>query len=300
MKTIFLLLTPRIYSAVNSLRLDNKKNSWIRIFIFGLIGLIFWIGTFIICYRVLFYFQNVEDFGNILAMKLLSMIIMTFFALLIFSNIVNCLSHLYLSQDLSLVHSLPVPARDIFLSRWLISTFDSSWMVVAFSLPVFLSYGIIYKAGIFYYLIVLSAILFMCLITSAISGILVLFCATVLPAGRIRTILVMLGFVLVLILILVLRLTRPEQLVNPDSFASVVLYLNSLQTPSSPILPTTWLMDSVKAALNNEYGISLFNIALTGSCAFMIIFFAEVLAGATYFKGFSKSQTTPQRLFSLR
>ena len=223
MKTIFPLLAPRLYSAINSLRPGNKKNSWIRIFIFGLIGLIFWIGTFIICYRVLFYFQNVQDFGNILAMKLLSMIIMTFFALLIFSNIVNCLSHLYLSQDLELVHSLPVSARDIFFSRWLISTFDSSWMVVAFSLPVFLSYGIIYKAGIFYYLIVLLAILFMCLITSAVSGILVLICATILPAGRIRTILVMLGFVLVLILILDFRLTRPEQLVNPDSFASVVL-----------------------------------------------------------------------------
>jgi ABC-2 type transport system permease protein len=298
MKTIFPLLTPRLYSAVNGLRLDNKRNSWIRIFIFGLIGLIFWIGAFIICYRVLFYFQNVQDFGNILAMKLLSMIIMTFFALLIFSNIVNCLSHLYLSQDLTLVHSLPVSARNIFFSRWLISTFDSSWMVVAFSLPVFLSYGIIYKAGIFYYLIVLLAILFMCLITSAVSSILVLFGATILPAGRIRTILVMLGFVLVLILILVLRLTRPEQLVNPDSFASVVLYLNSLQTPNSPLLPTTWLMDSIKAALNGEYEIAFFNIGLTGSCAFMIIFFAETIAAATYFKGFSKSQTTPQRLFS--
>ena len=265
---------------------------------FGLIGLIFWIGTFIICYHVLFYFQSVQDFGNILAMKLLSMIIMTFFALLIFSNIINCLSHLYLSQDLALLHSLPVSGRDIFFSRWLISTFDSSWMVVAFSLPVFLSYGIIYKAGIFYYLIVLLAILFMCLITSAVSGILVLFCATVLPAGRIRTILVMLGFILVLILILVLRMTRPEQLVNPDSFASVVLYLNSLQTPSSPLLPTTWLMDAIKAALNSEYGVSLFNIALTGSFAFMIIFFAETIASVTYFKGFSKSQTTPKRLFS--
>jgi ABC-2 type transport system permease protein len=298
MKTIFYLLAPRFYSALNSLRLDNKRNNWLRIIIYGLIGLFFWIGAFIIFYKVLFYFQNVEDFGNILAMKLLSMIIITFVALLIFSNIVNCLSHLYLSQDLALIHSLPVSGKDIFFSRWIISTFDSSWMVVAFSLPVFLSYGIIYKAGIFYYLIILLAILFMSLITSAVSSILVLFCAMVLPAGRIRTILVMLGFVLVLILILVLRMTRPEQLVNPDSFASAVLYLNSLQTPNSPILPTTWLMDAVKSALSSEYGVSLLNIALAGSFAFMIIFFAETIAGITYFKGYSKSQTTPRRLFS--
>jgi ABC-2 type transport system permease protein len=122
-------------------------------------------------------------------------------------------------------------------------------MIVAFSLPVFLSYGLIYKAGIIFYVIFLVAIIFMCLIASALSSILVLFGAKILPAGRIRTILIILGVIMVLILILVLRLTRPEQLVNPDSFASVVLYLNSMQTPNSPFLPTTWITDAIKAAL---------------------------------------------------
>ncbi|MGV8059615.1 MAG: hypothetical protein AB2L12_16585 [Smithellaceae bacterium] len=297
MKKIFQLLKPRFFSAFNNLRPDNKRNFWMRMLIFGIVGLLFWTGTFFICYRVLLYFQSVQDFGNILAMKLLSMVIMTFFALLIFSNIINCLSHLYLSRDLQLLHSLPASARDIFFSRWLISTFDSSWMVILFSLPVFLSYGIIYNAGIFFYLTALPSIIFMCLITSAFSGILVLFGAKILPAGRIRTIFIILGVILVLILVLMLRLTRPEQLVNPDSFASAVLYLNSMQTPDSPLLPTTWLTDAIQTALNSEFKSSLFNLALTCSGAFMFIFFAGIIAQADYFKGFSKAQTTPGRLF---
>jgi ABC-2 type transport system permease protein len=297
MKTIFPLLRPRLLSAFNNLRPENRRSFRSRLIVFSLIGLLFWTGAFLICYRVLVYFQSVQDFGNILAMKLLSMAMMTFFALLIFSNIINSLSHLYLSRDLQLLHSLPVSARDIFFSRGLISAFDSSWMVVLFSLPVFLSYGIIYKAGIFFYLTVLPAIIFMCLITSALSSILVLFGAKILPAGRIRTILIILGVLLVLILILVLRLTRPEQLVNPENFASAVLYLNSLQTPDSPLLPTTWIADAVKAALNKEFKSSLFDLTLTGSCAFMLIFFAGLIAQKVYFKGFSKSQTTPGRLF---
>jgi ABC-2 type transport system permease protein len=138
----------------------------------------------------------------------------------------------------------------------------------------------------------------MCLITSAASSILVLLGALILPAGRIRTILIILSMTLVLILVLALRLTRPEQLVNPDSFASAVLYLNSLQTPNSPLLPSTWITDTIQAALDNQFRNSLFNIALTGSCAFMIIFFAEIIAASTYFNGFSKSLTTPQRLFA--
>ncbi len=298
MNTTLSLLRPRILSTINSLRPNNAKSNWSRIFMYGTLGIVFWTGTFMIFYRTLFYFQSVQDFGNILAMKLVSMLIMTFFTLLLFSNIINCLSHLYLSQDLQLLHSLPVSSKDIFFSRWFISTFDSSWMIVAFSLPVFLSYGLIYKAGIIFYVIFLVAIIIMCFIASALSGILVLFGSLILPAGRIRTILIILGVIMIIILILLLRLTRPEQLVNPDSFASVVIYLNSMQTPNSPLLPTTWITDSIKAALNGEIKSCLFNIALTGTCAFMLIFITDIIARFAYFIGFSKSQTTPQRLFA--
>ena len=292
------LIKPRILSAINGLRQGNKKNNWARIFMFGGLGIIFWIFTFVAFYRVLTYFQSVQDFGNILAMKLVSMIIMTFFMLLLFSNIINSLSHLYLSHDLPLLHSLPVSSKDIFLSRWIISAFDSSWMIVAFSLPIFLSYGLIYKASIIYYFIFLIAMIFMCLIAAAIGSLLVLLGSRMLPAGRIRTILILLGVIMVMIFVFVLRLTRPEQLVNPDSFASVVLYLNSMQTPNSPFLPTTWITDTIKASLNNEIKPCLFNIALTGSFSFMLIFVNNISAQISYFAGFSKSQTTPRRLFA--
>jgi len=298
MNTIISLIRPRVLSSVNNLRHGNRKNGWSRIFMFGTMGLVFWIGIFIIFYRVLLYFHSVQDFGDILAMKLISMTIITFFMLLIFSNIINCLSHLYLSQDLPLVHSLPVEAKDIFLSRWIISTFDSSWMILAFSLPIFLSYGIIYKANVMYYLIFLTVMIFMCLIASALSGFAVLFGAKILPAGRIRTIMIIMGVVMVIILVLILRLTRPEQLVNPDSFASVVLYLNSLQTPSSPVLPTTWVTDAIKGALYSETKTSLLNTGLTVTFAFMLIFLNSLFARKMYFGGFSKSLTTPGRLFA--
>ncbi|MBN1471347.1 MAG: hypothetical protein JW925_06180 [Syntrophaceae bacterium] len=298
MISVISLLQPRVLSSLNSLKRGNKKNNWSRVLMFGSLGIFFWIGTFIIFYRVLSYFHSVEDFGDILAIKLLSMIIMTFFVLLLFSNIINCLSHLYLSQDLPLLHSLPVSSKDIFLSRWAISAFDSSWMIVAFSLPVFLSYGLIYKAPAIYYIIFFANMLFLCLIASALSGMLVLFGAKILPAGRIRTILIFLGAVMVIILILALRLTRPEQLVNPDSFASVVVYLNSLQTPNSPILPTTWVSDAMIAALRNEPYTYFLNFALSVTFALMLIFLNSITSQKIYFTGFSKSQTTPRRLFN--
>jgi ABC-2 type transport system permease protein len=104
MSTIFILLRPRLLSFFNNYRLGQKNKSWIRLFMFGSVGAVFWVGSFILFYRVLLYFQSVQDFGDILAMKLLSMIIITLFALLMFSSIINSLSHFYLSRDLPLLH----------------------------------------------------------------------------------------------------------------------------------------------------------------------------------------------------
>ena len=299
MKSIVLtLLRPRLLSARNGLKEGAPNNHRMRLLLFSAIGSIFWIGAFLIFYRVLTYFQSVQDFGDILAMKLLSMMIITFFTLLLFSSIINSLSHLYLSRDLSLMHSMPVTIRDIFLARWLSSALDSSWMVVAFSLPVFLSYGLVYKAGIAFYLIAFGSIIAMCLIATAISSLIVLLGAVMLPAGKIRTLFVILGVGLSILLIIVLRMIRPEQLVNPDSFASVVLYLNSMQALNVPYLPTTWVTDAVRLALKNEWGPSLFNLALSASCFLSLIFFNEIAAASIYFRGFSRAQTTAKRLFS--
>lgn len=79
MNNILSLLRPRILSAINGLRPNNGKSNWPRFFMYGSLGIIFWTGTFIIFYRVLFYFQSVQDFGDILAMKLISMLIIIFF-----------------------------------------------------------------------------------------------------------------------------------------------------------------------------------------------------------------------------
>ena len=295
---VLILLRPRLLSAKNGLKPDKQNNHRMRLFLFLLIGITFWAGAFLMVYRVLTYFQSVQDFGDILAMKLLSMMVITFFTLLLFSSIINSLSHLYLSRDLSLLHSLPVTRRDIFLSRWLSSAFDSSWMVVAFSLPVFLSYGLVYKAGFVFYGVAICAIVCLCLIASAISTLIVLSGAAMLPAGKIRTLFVIMGVGLALLLVLVLRMIRPEQLVNPDSFASVVLYLNSMQALSLPYLPTTWITDTVRFALKSEWRPAFFNLALSASCFFSLMFFNELTSRAVYFRGFSRAQTTAKRLFA--
>ena len=296
MRELITLLKPRFWAFQKGRSGKSIRNRQARWLLMGTIGVAFWAGAFLIFYRILKYFQGVEGFGDILAYKLLAMILLTFFALLIFSGIITSLAKLYLSHDLILVHSLPLPPAKIFLARFVESTIDSSWMVIVYSLPVFLSYGIVFHSGLLFYTTVLLALLPLCLIASALSSWCVIIAGLLLPAGRIRSIFIFLGLILFLVLIVAFRLTRPEQLVDPEAFASLLLYFRSLTTPASPFLPTTWVYDSLHAALARDGRAVTFHLALAWSFAVTLIYIAYWTAGACYFAGFSKAQTAPEML----
>ena len=295
-----MLLRPRFLSFKNRRVLKKLKGRKLRFFVLSTIGFVFWAGTFGIFYRVLTYFQKIEGFGDILAYKLLSMALITFFSLLIFSGILTILAKLYLAKDLSLVHSMPVSRERIFLSRWIECAMDSSWMVFIYSLPIFLSYGIVYKVGVFYYAMVAVNVIPFCLIASSLSALIVMVVAVVLPAGRIRSVFVFMGLFIFLLLILSFRLTRPERFVRPESFSSLMLYLRSLESPDSPLLPSTWVYDSLRASLSGSLENAFFHSALSWSFAITMIFITTWVSGKIYFKGLSKAQTASRRFFPSR
>ncbi|MEW6671752.1 MAG: hypothetical protein AB1427_08605 [Thermodesulfobacteriota bacterium] len=300
MNQIVTLLKPRIWSFKNPIKRKTDKGQLIKILVFGLLGTFFWGGIFFLSYRILRYFKGVEGFGDLLAYKLLSMIMITFFSLLIFSSILTFLSKLYLSRDLSLIHSMPVSSYKIFLARWIESTIDSSWMVTVYTLPVFIAYGVVFQVTPFYFFVFALTIVALALIASVISSFLVMLAVMLVPASRIRSLFVFLGIALFLILFLAFRLLRPERLVDPDAFASVLVYLNTLRTPASPFLPSTWAFDGIRTALEGRTLSALFHTALSWSCAALLIFLNIIVADAIYFKGLSKTQTAAMRFFKFK
>lgn len=298
MKAVFTLMKPRLWAFLNGGISRGAWDSRARLYFFSVIGLVFWLGIYMMFYRVLTYFKGVEGFGDILAAKLMSMVVVTFFTLLLFSSVIVTLSKLYISRDLPLVHSLPVAAEQIFLARWLESLIDSSWMVILFSLPILLSYGMVFKAGIFFYGMSFLSIFSLCLVASGLSTLAVLGAATVLPAGRIRTISVFFGVLLILVLVIAVRMMRPEQLVNPEAFNSVAVYLQSLETTGSPLLPTTWIYDGIQASLLGVKRKAFFNLALSVSGGMALLFINLWISEKWYFRGYSQAQTTPASIFT--
>ena len=166
-----------------------------------------------------------------LARKLLLMVLVTFLGLMIFSAILTALSKLYLSKDLDLVHSLPIPSQKVFTARWIESTVDSSWMVIVYTLPVLISYGVVYKTGLLFYVDILLSLVPLSIIGSAVSAIVVLTTVVILPASRVRSIFFFLGLAALVIVYITFRVLRPERLANPEAFNSVLAYLQTMDCP---------------------------------------------------------------------
>ncbi len=291
MRDVLLLLRPRILALKNRIVSGRRRGkTGVRLF-YAAAGLFFWAGLFTLFYRVLKYFKNVEVFGDLLAFKLLAMSLITFFSLLLFSGILTALSKFYLSRDLPLVHSLPVSPVKIFLARGLESFVDSSWMVVAYSLPLFLSYGVVYQAGALFYTTLLLNILPFCLIATTLSILLVLVFAPILPAGRMRNLSFILGVAVFLLLLISFRLMRPERFANPESFATLLLYLKEMGMANDPYLPTTWFLDSLRSALSGAIGKTIFHTALSWSFCGSLIYLTAWVAGPLYLRGLSRAQT---------
>jgi ABC-2 type transport system permease protein len=192
---------------------------------------------------------------------------------------------------------MPVPSEKIFLARWMEGTLDSSWMVLVYSLPVFISYGIVFGAGSSYYAMVAVHLVPFCLIASVLGAIFVMVAAVVLPAGRIRSVFFFLSLFLLVFLILSFRMARPERFVRPESFASLMLYLKTLESPHSPWLPTSWIYDSLRDALSGSIRGALFDGALAWSGALTLIFAASWMSKYLYFAGWSRAQTASRRMF---
>jgi ABC-2 type transport system permease protein len=289
-----LLISPRLMGFRNGLRRARGKKR-IKIFALAAGGVLFWFTLFFFVYRILIYFSSQEIIGEILARHLLFMVLLIFFSMLIFSHIITSFSNLYLSQDLELCHASPAPLNVLFLSRVFYTILDSSWMPLVFGLPVVAAYGIVYRAGLGYYLSLVSVSFPLILIAAGIGIMVIMMLVRFFPAQRARDITMFLTIILIIMLYLLFRFLRPERLVNPDAFLSVAQYLGALKAPDSPYLPSRWAGELLWAKLAGSPMSQMFNSLLlwttAGAVAVIDLWVAELI----YFSGFSKAQEAKRR-----
>jgi len=285
---IFFLLRPRLLGFHN--RLQRLPGTRWRVALFALLGSAFWGGIFYGFYRILSYFSGIPGFGEVLSQKILSMILLTFFTLLIYSHLITALANFFLSKDLALIHESPVSRLILFSARYLESLFDASWMVILLSLPIFFCYGIIFKAPLGYYLLLPFVFLPFVFLAGSLGILITLLLTAFFPIRRTRDLLVILSLLLVTLLFLIFRLMRPEQLVNPEQLSSLVEYLNSLSAQESSFLPSSWVKEIFWALLKGDLLQAFLPLGLIWSSA-VLLFIGNLLLGQRFFfHSYSRSQ----------
>jgi ABC-2 type transport system permease protein len=284
-----LLLSPRFRAGRNrARRLDRRGRMLLGVF--ALLGTAFWTAIFLFFYRVLRYFLSVPDFGPVLTYKLLGMVFLTFFSILLFSNVITALSTFFLSRELDRLVAAPIAAPLFFYARFADTIIESSWMVVIFAVPAFLAYGIAHHAGVLFYLATVVTLPPFLIIPAAVGVGLTALLVNVFPARRTRDILALMSVLAIAILYLFVRMLQPERLVNPEAFSSFVQFLAAMRTPASPFLPSTWAAEILYPLLTGESGSVVFYLLLLLSTAAALSVLCEAAVGRLFLPGWSKAQ----------
>jgi ABC-2 type transport system permease protein len=236
---LWTLLVPKRRGGLARLR-QQRSGSWPKVLLLALVGGVFWTGIFGIAYRVLSYIQRVADIGDLLAGKMLSVILLAFLTILLLSNVITALSTFFLAKDLDLLVAAPVGGVRIYLAKLSETVVHSSWMVALLALPILSAYGIVYHGGPLFPLVAAGAFLPFLVLPAVVGVIVTMLLVNVFPARRTRELLGLIGLGGLGVVLILLRVIQPERLARPEGFQNFLDYLVVLRTPTSPLLPNEW------------------------------------------------------------
>jgi ABC-2 type transport system permease protein len=286
------LLSPKWHTMRNRARRSDAKQGW-RWLIVVAIGLLFWGFSMAVLVRVLTYFRGTPEIGLLLAGKLLGLVFLSFFAILLLSNVITALSSYFLARDLDMLAAAPVDWLQLYLAKLFETVIHSSWMVALMALPILSAYGYVYEGGAQFVLVALAASLPYFVIPAAVGSAITLILVNVFPARRTRDLLSVVAVLAAGALVMLFRLLRPERLVRPDGVRSLVDFVAMLQTPTSPFLPSEWAQRAVMGSLTGDF--QLLPLYLLWTTAAVIVVGGALLHRALYDAGFSKAQESAHR-----
>ena len=289
---LWTVLTPKWRGALVRIK-HERTASRAKFFLLSTIGICFWTAVFGIAFRVLRYIRHVEDIGNLLAAKVLGIILVSFLSILVLSNIITALSTFFLARDLDFLVAAPIDWRRFYLAKLGETVVHSSWMVALLVIPILTAYGVVYSGGPLFPFICVAAFAPFLLIPAVVGTIVTVALVNVFPARRARELLGLIAIGGVGLLVLMLRLIRPERLARPDGFRNFVDYLAVLRTPTSPYLPSEWTTSMIMNWLLRIADAR--PIAMLWAAALTALAIGALVHRTLYHSGFSKAQEGAER-----
>jgi ABC-2 type transport system permease protein len=292
MKEFFVLISPMFWSVKNDIVRFNRS-FYKKLFLYVFSGILF-IFLFIKLLNLgMIKLQNLSpEVFNILLTKGYSLIFIIIFFLLIISGFIMSLNKFYQSRDLELIFASPVSRTSLFFSRLIETHVKTSWMLIIFSIPLIVSLGNIFQANLLFYFYSLILLMVFSIIPVNIGIGTTILLSGIFHIKKIRKFIFSVGFVTVIILVTLLRLSKPERFVNPEFFANLKIFLSELKAPFFILLPNRWFSESLFLFLNKNYNdtYTLLFIPLLFLTAYITIVSTLFLCKKYHYKGWSLLQ----------
>lgn len=287
------LLQPKILTAVSrASRTGEKSHGWRWTLVAG-IGLLFWSFVLFVLTRVLTVFRNTPEIGALLAGKVLGLVFISFFMILLLSNIITALSTFFLAKDLELLVSAPVNWLTLYAAKLTESMLHSSWMIALMAVPIFAAYGWVYRGGILFPFIAVATFVPFLIIPAVLGAVIVILLVNAFPARRTKDILSVVAVLTGASVVLLVRLLRPEKFARPEGLQSLVDFIALLRTPTAPYLPSEWVQRTIMSSLDGRTDwLPLYLLWTTAAAAIVI---GALLHQKLYTAGFTKAQESTQR-----
>jgi ABC-2 type transport system permease protein len=260
-----------------------------RALVFGVLGALFAGGIFLLARWFLLQCLSIDIIGELVTKKVLSIMFMTFFFILIFSNMVTALTTFYMADDLDLVLTMPIRFENFFWARYLEMVFHSSWATLSFFMPVMIAYGAVFTAPWYYYPAAV-AVMILSLFPPAAGG--VIFTSTLVrlfPANRLREMLALIGISAFIMLYLLIRFMEPERFLNPEGFGTMVEFMARFNAPEFILLPSYWATEAIFPILADVPRTARFPISLLVT-SIGLSFMASLIVYSIHSTSFSKSR----------
>ncbi|MBX7120061.1 MAG: hypothetical protein K1X31_13815 [Gemmatimonadaceae bacterium] len=271
----------------------GERGRGARLAILGFVGVLFWSFIFVVLVRLLTYFRGAQEIGQLLAGKLLGLLLVGFFSILLLSNVITALSSFFLAKDLDMLVAGPVDWLRLYGAKLLETVIASSWMVLLVSIPMYSAYGIVYDGGWAFPLVVIAVMLPFFVIPAVVGSAVTLSLVNIFPARRTRDILSVIAVLTAGLIVLLFRMIRPERLARPEGFRSLVDFIAVLRTPTSPLMPSEWAAKATMGFLGGEPDwLALYLLWTTAAAAVVL---GALLHRQLYLTGYSKAQESAQR-----
>lgn len=293
MGMIITLFNKKIRGAYNDM---HSVRGWelVKTAALGFAGFMLLVVMYLGFHKVLKYLEEVQLIGPILSWKLTGMLFLMMFAMIIVSSIIISMTTLYYSYDLKFMFSCPLTRRTVFMDKAMDTVIFSSWTLVVAFVPFVLALQHVKHLSSSFMVSYLFLMIPFVMLAAACGIFFSLFIMYAFPSSRTRDITWVLGSLSVALVYVMFRFAEPEKLLRPDSMQVIAQYIEFLQAPTAPYLPSWWATKAMMAFSSGNWVVfARFFALLTGVAAAVYTLMAYI-CDFFYMRGFNGAQGSPR------